>query len=421
MSKSLGSHRITTVQVILDPDDSLQARRIAAGAARARVVVCRATPQAGSMQLARDVLRALGKRFDVADSPRQPTRLWARVTTWLRADQVREVIVLRAHLLPDESITQLLTAVQRQARLTLLVHAATVPPPMKQALANAGAYVEHIGLDRYEADLRHWPLDPPTPLARSCLPTLPRDEFLYFTQACADGLDGEDFNRVCDIVAAARRATDHWLDAHAAPRSPAPARPSVQRVFAFLASLAHCEDSEEALARVRGAQIALLFDDVLVAVDAHAFVAAHAAARAIARLDTHASTLLRTYSSPVYAAAGAIALASGAGAASLSRLTIAAVAPDGGEVRLGGQTVIIPAHARALVRAQVIARGAHGAEPHDAFFTSRRQLEQPASASALGTILKHISEQTGLATPDGNAAPGSWWIEPARAVRVHEL
>ena len=316
---------------------------------------------------------------------------------------------------------QLLSAVERQARVTLLVHSATAPLPLKKALADAETYVEHVGLDRYEADLRHWPLDPPTPLARARLPTLPRDEFLYFTQACADVLDGEDFNRVCDVVAAARRATDHWLDAHVASRDPAPARPSVQRVFAFLASLAHCEDSEEALARLRGAQIAPLFDDLLVEVDADAFVAAHAASRAIARLDTHASTLLRTYSSPVYAAAGAIALASGAGAAWLSRLTIAAVAPDGGEVRLGAQPVIIPAHARALVRAQVIARGAHCAQPVDAFFTSHRHLEQPASVSALRTMLNHISEQTGLATPAGNATPGSWWIEPARAVHVHPL
>jgi hypothetical protein len=412
---------MTRVQVILDPGDSLQARRIAARAARRRVVVCRATPQAGSMQLARDVLRALGKRFDVADSPRRADRLWARVTTWLRADQVGELIVLRAHLLPYESIMQLLTAAQHEARLTLLVHAATAPPPLEHALANAEAYVEHVDIDRYEADLRHWPLQPPAPPARPRLPTLPRDEFLYFTQACADVLDGEDFNRVCDIVAASRRTTDHWLDGHAAPQNASPARPSKQRVLGFLAALAHCEDSEEALARLRGAQIALLFDDLLVEVDAHAFVAAHAAARASARLDTHASTLLRTYSSPVYAAAGALALASGAGAASLSRLTIAGVAADGGEVSLGGRTVIVPANARALVRAQVIARGADGARPTDAFFTSHRQLEQPASVSALRTMLKHISEQTGLATPDGDATPGSWWIEPARAIRVHEL
>jgi hypothetical protein len=412
---------MTRVRVIVDPDDSLQARRIAARAAGPRVAVCRATPQANSTQLARDTLRALGKRFDVADSPHRADHLWARVTTWLRADQVGEVIVLRAHLLPYASITQLLTAVQREARLTLLVHAATVPPALRQALADAEAYVEHVDLDRYEEDLRHWPLEPPEPSARPRLPTLPRDDFLHFTQACADVLDGEDFNRVCDIVAATRRATDRWLDSHAAPNGPAPARPSKPRVLAFLAALAHCEDSEEALARLRGAQTALLFDDLLVEVDAHAFVAAHAAARAIARLDTHASTLLRTYSSPSYAAAGALALASGAGASSLSRLTIAAVAPDGCEVRLGQQTVIIPAHGRALVCAQVIARGAQGAQPADAFFTSHRQLEQPASVSALRTMLKHISEQTGLAMPDGEAWAGSWWSEPARAVRVHEL
>lgn len=112
------------------------------------------------------------------------------------------------------------------------------------------------------------------------------------------------------------------------------------------------------LARLRGAQIALLFDDLLVNVDAGAFVAAHATARVIARLDTHAVTLLRTYSSPVYAAAGTIALAGGAGAASLSGLTVAGVAAEGNAVWLGGRTVVVPESAQALVRAQLIARGA---------------------------------------------------------------
>ncbi|MGI8800915.1 MAG: hypothetical protein ACR2KV_01915 [Solirubrobacteraceae bacterium] len=49
--------------------------------------------------MARDVLRALGKRFDVADSPRRPDRLWPRVTTWLTVEPVTRLIVLRAHLL----------------------------------------------------------------------------------------------------------------------------------------------------------------------------------------------------------------------------------------------------------------------------------------------------------------------------------
>ena len=83
--------------------------------------------------------------------------------------------------------------------------------------------------------------------------------------------------------------------------------------------------------------------------------------------------------------------------------------------------MIVPENAHALVRAQLITRSAQGAQPADAFFTSHRHPDQPASASALRTMLRHISEQTGLAMPDGDASPGSWWHEPARAIRVHEL
>lgn len=85
--------------MILDPADTSRACRLAAAAERPHVAVCRATPAASSAGLARDVLRALGKRFDVADSPRRPDRLWPRVTTWLTVEPVTRLIVLRAHLL----------------------------------------------------------------------------------------------------------------------------------------------------------------------------------------------------------------------------------------------------------------------------------------------------------------------------------
>lgn len=376
------NREMTWVQVVLDPGDSLRARQLAACAARPGVVVCRATPEAVPTQLARDVLRALGKRFDVADSPRRADRLWPRVTTWLLAEDVGELIVLRGHLLPADSVMQLLGAMRRGMQLTLFVHASMVPPTLRQAFADADVAVQCVDVDRYAMGLPSF-VDPREPPARTSLPVLPRDDFLFFPSACAEVLDDKVLDRVCEVIAAARRATDRWLDSHLASPGPSPGRPSTQRVLAFLGALTDCEDSEEALARLRGAQTALLFDDLLVDVDARAFVAAHRGAHAIARLDARAVSLLRTYSSPVYAAAGAVALAAGAAAPSLSELTIESVASDGGEVRLGRRTVVVAEHARGLLRAQLITREAQGGQPTDAFFMSARQPDQAASSGAL--------------------------------------
>lgn len=412
---------LTMVQLVLDRDDSLHARRLAARAARAGIAVCRATPEAGPTQLARDVLRSLGKRFDVADSPRRAEALWPRVTTWLLADNVPQLIVLRAHLLPADSIAQLLAAMRRRIELTLFVHAATVPPALHQALVDADVIIEQVDLGRHAPATQTSPKPSDRPV-QTRLPVLPRDDFLFFLQACAETLDGDAFNRVCDVIAAARRATDQWLESHVAARGPAPQRPSKHRVLAFLEALTQCDDSEEALVRLRGAQIALLFDALLVDVDSHAFVAAHtAAADAIARLDANAIMLLGTYSSPVYAAAGVIALAARSGARSLAALSVGDVASDGREVRVAGHAVIVPDNARALVRAQHITRLAQGAQPRDAFFTSPRAPDRPASISALRTMLGRIGQQTGLAMPSSDASPRSWWNEPARAICVHPL
>lgn len=415
---TMASAPMVHVQVVLDPDDSLQARRLAVRATRPGVAVCRATPQAVSPQLARDVLRALGKRFDVADSPRRADRLWERVTTWLLAENIAELIVIRAHLLPPDTVRQLVRAAAQAVHLTLFMHASDVPATLGEALTDV--IVHQVELDRYA---RRIPASTVThaPTSLEPLPVLPRDDFLFFQQACADVLAADAFERVWEVIAAARSATDRWLSGHLVARGVAPDRPPKQRVLAFLGALTQCDDSEEALARLRGAQIALLFDDLLIDVDANAFVAAHSASRTTARLDAKAVALLRMYSSPVYAAAGTIALAADTGAPSLARLTMDDIASAGEAVRFGGGEAIVPDHARALVRAQRITRDAQGAQPGDVFLTSHRERNKAASPAALGNMLARIGHQTGLAMPDGSMSPGSWWHEPSRAVRVREL
>ena len=51
-------------------------------------------------------------------------------------------------------------------------------------------------------------------------------------------------------------------------------------------------------------------------------------------------------------------------------------------------------------------------KPGDAFLTSHRQRDEPASPAALRNMLAHIGRQTGLAMPDNNTSPGPGGTSP---------
>ena len=436
------------VRMVFDRADTLRATRLVARAARPGVAVCRAAPEADPAQLARDVLRAVGKRFDVSDSPRRADHLWPRAAVWLSAEEIHELVVIRAHLLPAGSVAALCAAAHGAMHLSLFLHgiampeaisgalttmeepivrvtdldATEVPSPLRQGLIQGGvSTVAMRDLDCFASAIR------PTPKPRETLPTrplppLPRDDFPFFLEACDRTLSPEDSKRADRIVAEARRTTDRWLEGHVSWGTPEPRRPSRERILAFLRSLSDCEDSEEALARMRGAQIALFFDDLLVEIDAPAFVAAHRAGRReISRLDHHAIALLRTHSSPAIASAGVLALCAGAGSRLLATLNIGDFTPDGSEARVDGRVVSVPEPARSMLRAQLRSRHLEEARPEDAFFMSRARPGHRAAASALRKVVERLGAQTGLAMPRPGSATEPWWDGPSQALRVHAL
>jgi hypothetical protein len=64
-----------------------------------RVIVVHPTPGSGGEGIARDVLQALGKRFRDR-SPRDPQRLRTLAGIWLRAEQIRELVIAGADRRP---------------------------------------------------------------------------------------------------------------------------------------------------------------------------------------------------------------------------------------------------------------------------------------------------------------------------------
>jgi hypothetical protein len=411
--------------------------------------VCRAAPEADPAQLARDVLRAVGKRYDVSDSPRRADQLWPRAAVWLSAEEVHELVVIRAHLLPAGSVADLCAAAHEAMHLSLFVHgiampeaisgavttleepivritdldATEVPSPLRQGLIQGGVGTVALrDLDGFARAIRPTAARPRATLPARPLPSLPRDDFPFFLEACDRILSPEDSKRADRIVAEGRRTADRWLEGHVSWGAPEPRRPSRERTLAFLRSLSDCEDSEEALARMRGAQIALFFDDLLVEIDAPAFVAAHRAVRReISRLDHHAIALLRAHSSPTIASAGVLALCAGAGSRLLATLKIGDLTQDGSEARVDGRVVSVPEPARSMIRAQLRSRHMEEARPEDAFFMSSARPGHGAAASALRRIVERVGAQTGLAMPRPGSATEPWWDGPAQALHIHAL
>ncbi|MGI8800914.1 MAG: hypothetical protein ACR2KV_01910 [Solirubrobacteraceae bacterium] len=276
--------------------------------------------------------------------------------------------------------------------LVLFVHAPAIPTELHRGLADV-----HFDSER----LHQFAAGQADPFAKQWF-----DDFLFFHEACREALADKELARVEGTIAAARRATSQWLGRLVKGDYLAP-RPSEWQVVAFVDRLTRCPESHDALARVRGAQIALLFEDILVRVDGPAFVAAHEAGHASQTLNEQAIQLLRTYSSPLLAAAGALALASGAGSQALARVTLADVASDGSEANFSGYPASIPTAARALIRAQRLDRRLQDAGAADAFLPSRPSNGRNGTPGILRAIIARVGAQTGLAMPPPSQEPWS--------------
>jgi hypothetical protein len=119
-----------TLTLVMDPDDHvdtlaclrpLHARPLGQ-------VVCEPAPGDGTRGLARRLLAALGKTVD-EDARRES--LWRLVDVHLRAERVRDLVVIRAHTLTYPALRRLDSA---DAQLWLVVHHERPPAPVAQLL-----------------------------------------------------------------------------------------------------------------------------------------------------------------------------------------------------------------------------------------------------------------------------------------------
>ncbi|MGI8803155.1 MAG: hypothetical protein ACR2KV_13455 [Solirubrobacteraceae bacterium] len=395
------------VHVILDAEDSGACARWFArrhDLDRGRAVV-RITPPPTRRSVPRDILRGLGKRLTLPESPSQPADLRARAEIWLHAEQIHDLFVLRAHLLDDETLYELLDTCDQAVVTPWLIIAGDEPPAAMMALLKQ-VLVDPIGGTRDATYVRSFKqaaadeqLQPVrrTPPRHATWPELPDDEFWTFRSACDELLGDADFARVDAELLTGRMAGLEWIERRT--RQPKWAlRPfDATEIHGLLAGVyASATSTGQALARLRGVQTALFLAGVLVYIPADAITAI--AATKPAPLDQHAGALLRSFASPRLAAAAVVALATGQPASELRTLNVQDIAHGGAEIILAGRAYPIPYYARGTLRAHLIVRAEdRAAAATRPLFRDPTDKSKRISVATLGGMLARVAAATGLA------------------------
>jgi hypothetical protein len=212
-----------TLTAVFDRDDDVDvlARLRRLHARPFGQVVCEPAPAGGSAGLARSVLAALGKDLEVG--PRRDP-VWRLVEVHLRAERVRELIVLRAHALSYPALRRLADlADATDVHLWLVVHHERPPAAVAQlleALPHDTASLERL-LER-APDLPDSPGEEDLPLGAgpefpylgSIVPALGHERPRRPRTAIANALPRKERSLVHAVWDRAHAWIARWIDEH---------------------------------------------------------------------------------------------------------------------------------------------------------------------------------------------------------------
>jgi hypothetical protein len=394
------------VTVVVDPDDSAGCTRFVTGLAQlpAGRAVCHPTPGETALQsLALDLLLALGKRFDAPRAERAHRRSWQLARTWLLAERIEHLFVLRANLLSSRHWQALLDLTSAcNLRLWLVVHRAD-PHADQQLLGSTDHQRLSLAafVHRWQQPVEHAPSKAEgIPVER--FPTVPADDFTVFRAACRRLLNPASFALVDQLYCASMDQTNTWLDEQgvqwAASKSidELPIQPFLHQLTAASVSPA------ETLVRLRGAQAALYLRGILLSLRWQPGTSIHLADLRI-RLDRTTITRLRGLCTPRLAAALTITLITRMPPPALAALNTADITPDGSAVNRAGEWFAVPAHAQALIRALLIERACDNANPQAPLFIGRG--DRRISDHAMRGMLRSVASKTAIALPTRSSWP----------------
>ena len=351
-------------------------------------VVCRPAPGPGTRGIAVALLRALGKQLRLRDTPHDPRRQLEHAAIWLAAENITDLIVVRADRLAPAAWTMLLDLAGRVPYLTLslVIHRPDVPDRLRAVL-----------VDQPRDELHYQELDPspaaPDAACRrdrgSAFPDVPDTDFPLFVSACQQMLNPKDAARVLAAHAAEHADTRAWL--HHQRR---PARAMIARRLGAL--VGGCGDLNETLARLRGAQSALFL----------AGLARHRSTRSTSRQRTRPRTARRSTAPRSTCCAATPAPSAPRSARSRSpaahRPKRSPAWPSPTSIP-APQASGSPANARrcpqqpphSCARAASSARR-NGAAPDRPLFTDRHAPDRPLNAVGVRRRLRELARDTGL-------------------------
>jgi hypothetical protein len=361
--------------------------------------------------LALDLLVALGKDHDALAVERLSPKAWPLARSWVAAEQIRDLLVLRAHLLPGPRWADLLSLEGGPGmRLWLIVHQGAPSAAQRRTLNRSACDVEL-------ATFRdHWEGADDGPTVAEPRPEMPAEDFLVFRAACRRHLNHAHFEQVDERYRRSLDETAAWLRAW--PETTPLSRPAVH---AFLQRLtADCEDAADALVRFRALQSELFRHGWLLSARGQE-AAAFDPTKAVARLDRHRATRLRALADPRATALAAASLVSEAAIDALLRMRVSDVSP--GAIVVDHRSYLIPAWADGLVAALIHQRRQGGALAHDPLFVDRRG-QGPMEAREADQLLSGAGERAGIRFrfPSLYAAwaPPSSWLS-LDALRLVEI
>lgn len=381
----------TRLLVVGDPKDALCDARVIAALHHpvGGVVVCHSTPVSGLGGLSRDLLRALGKRFDVPESVQDPSALWETAGDWLAGELIAHTIVLRAHLLSVPSAERVWQLARRVGPGTIWL--VTSGPEEGEAVAalRRRRRARRATLRQLIGEAApHANAGTSAPAASEAFPLVPRAEFVLFKRACRELLDDHQLKQVGDAVAHGHATiANHRLTRR--PTWPPEAQALLERLLVTAGS------ADEALARLRGAQIALFAKGLLVTFDADRIPALHAQ-HYHSPIDAANARRLGIYTSTRLACAGSLTLATRQPARVLARLTVGDIGPYAGALGPHEEPRVLPAYARGPLRAHLHHRARHGATDSDPLFTTRRDPTAPIGLREMHSLIRKVARRSHL-------------------------
>lgn len=344
--------------------------------------------------LAVDIERALGKNPHLSGAGRLTSDRWLRIHAWLIGAGIKTLFISRVQLLDAQRLKSALDlALACDLEVWLLAQQNPLPPQMSTLLEDWP--VDESDMATFRKRWRR-AATPKTKADagsdnRGAFPQVPLDDFPLFRATCRDLLSAGDFETVDGVFQQTAAEVINWID-----RVDAPTEESVGELLREL--VAPCSTFDEAITRVRAAQVACFWRRYMIKVDVDRVLAAYGIEEQ-SPLDDATAAKLAQYAAPRYPAAAALALATGASPVKVGELNL-------GDLSLAANAIALAGHgeltetARRLIAPHVVHRILEGAKAADPLFgqhtTDGSKRSNRAGVRAIERMLNLILREVGV-------------------------